>query len=171
MIIGLDVGGTHTDAVLLSETGIKKKVKVTTDSSNLFNSILEGFTKLLVDTDPDDIQRIVISTTLTTNAIVQDQMNPIAMIVSAGPGIDPEAFRTGEHYYCVSGSINHRGREKAPINEMQIEDIAKKIKKAGIEHVGVVSKFCVRNPSHEILIRRALNKYCKKVFLGHQQEL
>ena len=32
MIIGIDVGGTHTDAVLLSRNGIEKKVKVSTDS-------------------------------------------------------------------------------------------------------------------------------------------
>jgi len=94
-------------------------------------------------------------------------MNPVGMIVSAGPGIDPMAFTTGEHYYCVSGSINHRGREKAPVNTMEIEDIAKRLKKAGIEYIGVVSKFCVRNPSHEILIKRILNKYFKKIFLGH----
>lgn len=167
MIIGIDVGGTHTDAVLLSSNGIEKKVKVPTDSADLFNTILSGFTKLLDNIDPKNIKRVVISTTLTTNAIVQHDMNPVGMIVSAGPGIDPEAFNTGEHYYCVSGSINHRGREKAPVNTMEIEDIAKKLKKAGIEYIGVVSKFCVRNPSHEILIKRILNKYFKKVFLGH----
>ncbi|MCG8532120.1 MAG: hydantoinase/oxoprolinase family protein, partial [Desulfovibrionales bacterium] len=167
MIIGLDVGGTHTDAVLLSKKGIEKKVKVPTDSEDLFNTVLTGFTRLLSSTDPAQIRRVVISTTLTTNAIVQQNMAPVGMVVSAGPGIDPEYFRTGEHYYTVSGSINHRGREKAPVNEMQIHDIAKKLKKAGIEYVGVVSKFCVRNPSHEILIKRILNKYFKKVFLGH----
>ena len=167
MIIGIDVGGTHTDAVLLSSNCIKKKVKVPTDSADLFNTILSGFTQLLDNIDPKDIKRIVISTTLTTNAIVQQSMNPVGMIVSAGPGIDPSAFNTGDHYYCVAGSINHRGREKAPVNKMEIEDIAKKIKKTGIEYVGVVSKFSVRNPSHEILIKRVLNKYFKKVFLGH----
>ena len=167
MIIGIDVGGTHTDAVLLSQSGIEKKIKVSTDSADLFNTILAGFTRLLEDIDPKQVERVVISTTLTTNAIVQQDMKPVGMIVSAGPGIDPEAYRTGDHYYCVSGSINHRGREKAPVNEIQIKDIAKKMKKAGIEYVGVVSKFCVRNPSHEILIRRILNKYFKKVFLGH----
>ena len=167
MIIGIDVGGTHTDAVLLSQNGIEKKVKVSTDSADLFNTILTGFTQLLEKTDPKKVERIVISTTLTTNAIVQQDMKPVGMIVSSGPGIDPEAYRTGDHYYCVSGSINHRGREKAPVNEMQIEDMAKKMEKAGIEYVGVVSKFCVRNPSHEILIRRILNRYFKKVFLGH----
>ncbi len=167
MILGLDVGGTHTDAVLLSSTGIQERVKVTTDPDDLFNSVLSAISKLLENTDPKQIERVVISTTLTTNAIVQQTMAPVAIIVSAGPGIDPECFRTGKHYYTVSGSINHRGREKAPVNEMQIQDIAKEIKKAGIEYVGVVSKFSVRNPSHEILIKRILNKYVKKVFLGH----
>lgn len=167
MIIGIDVGGTHTDAVLLSDKGIEKKVKVHTDSSDLFNTILSGFSELLTDIDPQEIQRIVLSTTLTTNAIVQQDISPVGMVVSAGPGIDPEAFSTGDHYYCVSGSINHRGREKAPVNEMEIEDIAKKMKKAGIEYVGVVSKFSVRNPSHEILTRRILIKHFKQVFMGH----
>lgn len=167
MIIGIDVGGTHTDAVLLSSSEIKKQVKVTTDSQDLFQTILNGFNQLLEGTDPKKVQRVVISTTLTTNAIVQQTMSPVGMVVSAGPGIDPEVFRTGEQYYCVTGSINHRGREKAPVNEMEIEDIAKQMQKAGIEYVGVVSKFCVRNPSHEILIKRILNRYFKRVFLGH----
>ena len=167
MIIGIDVGGTHTDAVLLSRNGIEKKVKVSTESEDLFNTILSGFQKLLNDVDPDDIKRVVISTTLTTNAIVQQNMNPVGMIVSAGPGIDPKVFKTGEHYYCVTGSINHRGSQKARVNEMEIKDIAKKMAKSGIEYVGVVSKFSVRNPSHEILIKRVLNRYFKKIFLGH----
>ncbi len=167
MIIGLDVGGTHTYAVLLSSRGIEKKVKVPTDAAKLFNSVLACFTKLLDGTDPKTIKRVVISTTLTTNALVQQNMEPVGMIVSAGPGIDPEFFRTGDHYYAVSGSINHRGREKSPVNEMEIEDIATQLKKAGVEYVGVVSKFSVRNPSHEILIRRILNKHFKKVFMGH----
>lgn len=167
MIIGIDVGGTHTDAVLLSETGIEKKVKVSTDAQDLFTSILSGFTQLLDGMDPATVQRVVISTTLTTNAIVQQNMNPVGMIVSAGPGIDPQVYNTGEHYYCVAGSINHRGIQKARINERQIEDIAKKLQQAGIEYVGVVSKFSTRNPSHEIVIRRVLNRYVKKIFLGH----
>ena len=62
MIIGLDVGGTYTDVVLLSSKGIEKKVKVPTDPSNLFNSVLSGFTQILGTTDPSAIKRVVIST-------------------------------------------------------------------------------------------------------------
>ena len=105
---------------------------------------------------------------MTTNAIVQKSMNPVGMIVSAGPGIDPTAFKTDEHYYCVAGSINHRGSQKQAVNEMEIEEIARKMKNAGIEYVGVVGKFSVRNPSHEILIKRVLNRYFKNIFLTNK---
>lgn len=167
MIIGIDAGGTHTDAVILSSTGIEKKVKVPTDPEDLFKTVLSVFNELLKDFDPESIKRLVLSTTLTTNAIVQKSMQPVGMVVSAGPGIDPLAFRTGEHYYPVSGSINHRGSQKSAVNEMEIKDAAEKMQKAGIEYVGVVSKFSIRNPSHEFLIKRILNRYFKKVFLGH----
>lgn len=167
MILGLDVGGTHTDVVFLSRKGVQKHVKVPTQPDNLFKSVLSGFTLILEGVDPGCIERVVISTTLTTNAIVQQTVTPVGMIVSAGPGIDPQNFRTGDHYYAVGGSINHRGREIEPINEMEIQAVGETLKKAGIEYVGVVGKFCVRNPSHEILIKRILNKQFKQIFLGH----
>ncbi|WP_462271115.1 hydantoinase/oxoprolinase family protein [Desulfobacter sp.] len=167
MILGLDVGGTNTDVVFLSEKGVQKHVKVPTQPDNLFKSVLSGFTLILEGVDPGRIKRVVISTTLTTNAIVQQTVTPVGMIVSAGPGIDPENFRTGDQYYAVAGSINHRGREIEPINEMEIQRVGETFKKAGIEYVGVVSKFCVRNPSHEILIERILSNQFKQIFLGH----
>jgi len=83
MIIGIDVGGTHTDAVLLSSSGIEKKIKEPTDAADLFHTILACFKKLLDGVDPQKVERIVISTTLTTNAIVQQNMNPVGMVVSA----------------------------------------------------------------------------------------
>ncbi|WP_289019772.1 hydantoinase/oxoprolinase family protein [Desulfobacter postgatei] len=167
MILGLDVGGTNTDVVFLSPKGVQKYVKVPTQPDNLFKSVLSGFTLILEDVDPGCVERVVISTTLTTNAIVQQTVTPVGMIVSAGPGIDPENFRTGDQYYAVGGSINHRGREIEPINEAEIQIVGEKLKKAGIEYVGVVGKFCVRNPSHEILIKRILDKQFKQIFLGH----
>jgi len=48
MIIGLDVGGTHTDVVLLSnEEGLVNEVKVPTDPANLFGSVLAGLEKVI----------------------------------------------------------------------------------------------------------------------------
>ncbi|MCK5310950.1 MAG: hydantoinase/oxoprolinase family protein [Desulfobacteraceae bacterium] len=167
MIIGLDVGGTHTDVVLLSDKGLVKKVKVPTDPSDLFNTVLTGITELLTDIAPEKINKIILSTTLTTNAVVQQNVNPVGVVVSSGPGINSELFSTDKHYYKVQGAIDHRGRETKKINKQEIEEVAKKLKADGIEYVAVIGKFSVRNPSHEILIKRILNKYFKKIFMGH----
>ena len=167
MIIGLDVGGTHTDVVLLDPKGIQRELKVTTTPSDLFQSVWEALSAITEGLDSDIIQRIVLSTTLTTNAIAQNKMAPVAMIVSAGPGIDPEHFRTNEHYYHVAGAMDHRGREIAPIQPAQIESIAEQLKSEGIQQVGVVGKFSTRNPAHEIQIQDLLNGRFEKIFLGH----
>ena len=107
MIIGLDVGGTHTDAVLLGDNGLEKEIKVLTDPSNLFQSVTTALDDITAGIDPQTINRIVLSTTLTTNAIVQKKLPDVGIIVSSGPGIDPEFYRINENYFAVSGSIDH----------------------------------------------------------------
>jgi N-methylhydantoinase A/oxoprolinase/acetone carboxylase beta subunit len=168
MIIGLDVGGTHTDVVLVDRNGLIKEIKVPTDSSDLFKSVLAGLTAITEDHNPEKINRIVLSTTLTTNAIVQDKTQPVGMIVAGGPGIDPEFYRTNSSYFPVAGSIDHRGREIEPINPAEIRDITAHLKTKGIEHIGVVGKFSVRNPSHELEIGKILKSSFEKVFMGHR---
>lgn len=68
MIIGLDVGGTHTDVVLLDHEGIQREIKVPTRHADLFSSILEGIDAVTVGISLSAVKRIVLSTTLTTNA-------------------------------------------------------------------------------------------------------
>ncbi len=168
MIIGLDVGGTHTDVVLVGREGLIKEVKVPTDPSDLFNSVLAGLTAVTQDHNSEKINRIVLSTTLTTNAIVQNKTKPAGMIVAGGPGINPEFYRTNSNYFAVAGSIDHRGREIKPIDPAEIKDISAHLKTEGIEYVGVVGKFSVRNPSHELEINKILKTSFEKVFMGHR---
>jgi N-methylhydantoinase A/oxoprolinase/acetone carboxylase beta subunit len=168
MIIGLDVGGTHTDVVLVGRDGLIKEVKIPTDPSDLFNSVLAGLTAITGDHDSEKINRIILSTTLTTNAIVQNITQPVGMIVAGGPGIDPEFYRTNSNYFAVAGSIDHRGREMEPIDPGEIKNITAYLKTEGIEHVGVVGKFSVRNPSHELEISKILETSFEKIFMGHR---
>lgn len=168
MIIGLDVGGTHTDVVLLGENGLEKEIKVLTDPSDLYKSVLSGLAEITADIDPQQVHRIVLSTTLTTNAIAQKKTPPVGMIVSAGPGIDPDAYRTNEHYFTVSGSINHRGREIEPIDPDEIHRISQRLQQEGIRYVGVVGKFSIRNPAHELDIKALLENSFEKIFMGHR---
>jgi N-methylhydantoinase A/oxoprolinase/acetone carboxylase beta subunit len=168
MIIGLDVGGTHTDVVLLDNTRTVKKIKVPTNHSDLFQTVLDGLEKITEGISLEDIKRLVLSTTLTTNAIVQNKIPPVGMIVSSGPGLDPKLFKTGDHYFSVGGSIDHRGREVEKINREEIQRIADYFNQYGVRYAGVVGKFSVRNPSHEKAICRILEKRLDVVFLGHR---
>jgi N-methylhydantoinase A len=168
MIIGLDVGGTHADVVLLGDSGLVREIKVPTDQENLFKTVLAGLEAIIDGIDPHQIRRIVLSTTLTTNAIAQKKLPPVGMIVSSGPGVDPDFYRTNLHYYAVAGSIDHRGREVAPISENEIQKVADGFKTEGIRNVGIVGKFSVRNPRHEIQIHRILKDHFERLFMGHQ---
>jgi N-methylhydantoinase A/oxoprolinase/acetone carboxylase beta subunit len=168
MIIGLDVGGTHTDVVLLNASGLVRDVKVPTDSANLFDSVLSGLDKITEGIDPKKIKRVVLSTTLTTNAVIQKDFPPVGLIVMAGPGIDPEAYRIGDHYHVVSGVMDHRGREMTPVWPLEVEKIAAALMAEKVRLVGVIGKFSVRNPAHELAVRDILGKHFDNVFLSHE---
>jgi len=168
MIIGLDVGGTHADVVLLGNEGVINEIKVPTDPTDLFDTVLTALEKITADIDPAKIIRMVMSTTLTTNAIIQKKLPQVGMIVSGGPGVDPHFYRTNDHFECLSGSIDHRGREVEPVQAAAIDRIREKFLAAGIRHVGVVTKFSVRNAAQEMAIARQLEGHFEKVFLGHR---
>jgi N-methylhydantoinase A/oxoprolinase/acetone carboxylase beta subunit len=168
MIIGLDVGGTHTDVVLLGDSGLVRQVKVPTDAANLFRTVLAGLESVTTSLSAPELHRIVLSTTLTTNAIAQEKLPPVGMIVSSGPGLDPESHRTNAHYFAVSGSIDHRGREVASVSEGEVRQVAAGLKADGIRTVGIVGKFSIRNPRHELQIQAMLKDQFEKVFMGHQ---
>lgn len=168
MIIGLDVGGTHTDVVLLDQSGLLRQAKIPTDPADLFRSLFAALEAVTAGVAPERIRRIVLSTTLTTNAVIQGNTPPVGLIVSAGPGLDPEAFRMGEAYVCVRGSIDHRGREIEPLDEDDVRRAADRFRREGIRQVGIVGKFSVRNPAHELAIRSRLGEGFDGVFLGHR---
>jgi N-methylhydantoinase A len=168
MIIGLDVGGTHTDVVLLGQEGLIRQIKVPTDQADLFTTVLTALEKITDGIDPARISRAVLSTTLATNRIVEQRIPEVGMIVAAGPGMDPELFRTGPYYYPVSGAIDHRGRAVAPIDKAEVLKVAERLEHQGIRYVGVVSKFSVRNPAHEMDIADLIAGRFEKIFLGHR---
>lgn len=168
MIIGLDVGGTHTDAILIGSEGIVRSTKVLTDPSRLFESVWGALVEVTQDIPPESIRRIALSTTLTTNAIAEGKLEKAGMIVSSGPGIDPEYYRTGDCYFTVSGSIDHRGRETQSVDRLEIEAICARLQAAGVCHVGIVGKFSVRNPVHELEINELLDDSFDYVVLGHR---
>ena len=167
MIIGIDVGGTNTDAVLLEDFTIARKVKVPTTPDDLLSCVLSAFEQILEGRSCSDVKRIVLSTTLSTNAIVQGRLEPAGVIVSSGPGIDPAHYKTGPHYHMVDGSIDHRGREITPLDLRKVDECLKSLKEKGVTTLAAVSKFSTRNPSHEQAIKKMAKDSFSFVSTGH----
>ena len=167
MLIGLDAGGTHTDVVLLGKDGPLNKAKVPTNHDDLYQTIIDGLETVITGIDPHSIQRMVLSTTLATNLVVQQKLPPVGMVVAAGPGIDPANFATNSNFHIIRGAIDHRGREIEPLDKDRIKSIGEEFKAKGLEYAGVVSKFSVRNPEHEKTMAALLAPYVNHVFMGH----
>ena len=164
MILGIDIGGTHTDAVCINKKNIVATAKAVT-GDDLVHSILDVVGRLGIDYA--EIDRVVLSTTLSTNAIIERKYAPTGMIVSAGPGIDPRLYFLTDDFYLVEGAIDHRGREYIPMNPDQVMGIAQELKEKGIAGVGIVSKFSVRNSAHETMIHALIDKDFKNISMGH----
>jgi N-methylhydantoinase A/oxoprolinase/acetone carboxylase beta subunit len=89
MILGIDVGGTHTDAVLIDRFKVLKKAKVVTNQKNFLASLLNVTNKLVDEADIAQLERVVLSTTISTNAIVQNKVDRVGLMVVSGPGLSP----------------------------------------------------------------------------------
>lgn len=168
MIIGLDVGGTHTDVILLDGRQLVREVKIATDPDNLFQTLQTGLDAIIEGIDPQSIRRAVLSTTLATNLVAQQKLPAVGMVVAGGPGIDPRHYRTNGLYFTVDGAQDHRGREIQALNGNELQSIGAELKEQGIRYAGVVSKFSVRNPEQEVKMAALLQPYVEMVFMGHQ---
>jgi N-methylhydantoinase A/oxoprolinase/acetone carboxylase beta subunit len=164
MILGIEVGGTHTDAVCLRGAQILSSAKTVT-GQDLVGSILEVVERLRIE--PGGVQRVVLSTTLSTNAIVERKYARTGMICSAGPGIDPRSLFLDDTFHLVQGAIDHRGNEYVPLDRDEVLGAARRLRDAGCSGVGVVSKFSVRNPAHETAIASLIRDDFRHVCLGH----
>ncbi len=84
MLLRIDVGGTHTDAVAMDiEDGVEvvASCKVPTRHDDLLSSVSEALEIILTTVDKDTVTQLNLSTTLSTNAIVQGKTEDVGVIV------------------------------------------------------------------------------------------
>jgi len=167
MRIGIDIGGTHTDGVLIAGTRLVAAAKAPTNHDNLLESISAVLQAILTDQDPARVQTLNLSTTLTTNAIVTGRIDPVGMLVVGGPGIAAKHYRIGEHFHLIYGSLDHLGTETSALDEQDLEEAINACCDQGVKCFGVASKFSPRNPAHEDRIREELGDRADFVSLGH----
>ena len=164
MKIGVDVGGTNTDAVVLGPGGVLgwKKTATTPD---VYSGIVTAIraAKEISGTTPDEIDCVMIGTTQFTNAVIERRsLLPVGIVrlaLPAASAIPPltdwpsdlvEAI--GSHVHQVRGGYEYDGREIAPLDERAVAEAARSLKHAGIVSTAVTSVFA---PINGMMERRA----------------
>ena len=165
MLLGIDVGGTFTDAVVIKDEEILAQAKVPTTHEDVLQSILAALDKVLLDGVASKLERVVISSTIVTNALTENKIDPVFLAVMTGPGMNVKGKFPVEPYY-VSGYVDHRGKITAQIDWTKHRDL---LNSKGSGVCAVSGKFAVRQPQNEYLLEHELRK-CgyKKVFLGSE---
>lgn len=166
MIIGLDVGGTHIDGVIINNKKIIKTIKKPVDYLQLENSILNVLDLLLSNVDPNKIKQINLSTTVITNAIVENKVNKVGLILQTGPGLNLSIY-DNEHTYFLDGYVDHRGVVVKDYSKDELRKAIKLFKSHNINYLAVASKFSNRNPNVELLIKEQLKDEFKHISLSH----
>lgn len=166
MILGLDVGGTNVDAVLIKEGQIIQQVKKPLYDKHLLDSVLDTLDELLLGQDKGDIKRINLSTTVSTNAIVKKEVSKVGMFIQSGPGLPVEFLKCGDENQFLVGSIDHRGRVVEDIDSQEVHQGIELFEKNQIETAAVVTKFSTRNPDLESKIQEMLDPHFKFITRG-----
>jgi N-methylhydantoinase A/oxoprolinase/acetone carboxylase beta subunit len=167
MLLGIDVGGTHTDAVTITDDGVGATYKVPTRHDDLLASVNHVLSLVAEDADPAELSRLNLSTTLTTNVLAQGTAEDVGMLVSAGPGLDPEDFRVCRHYAVIPGATDHRGSDIRKLDMDAAKKAVDEFRKDGVKVFGCVGKFSPKNPEQEKQLARAC-KDADFVTQGHE---
>lgn len=173
ILLGIDTGGTYTDAALLDdEKGVIGFGKSLTTKHNLYLGIRSAVEAALPD-PPPEINLVSLSTTLATNAVVEGRGCPVCLLLLGYPpdaldreglsqalGSDPVVFIDGGHTIT--------GEEQRPLD-------LNAARQAITMHAGRTAAFAVSgylgvyNPSHELAVRNMVRELTGlPVTCGHE---
>ena len=168
--LGVDVGGTHTDLVLLdSRDGTIAIEKVASTPANPALAVLEGIRRFVArGIAPDEIAFFAHGTTITTNALLEMRGAKVGMLITQGYRAIQEVqaqardgnpfdyfFRKPEPIAPQSltreipGRIDYQGNELAPLDGDAVGEAARSLRAAGVQSIAVCYLFSFMNPGHE----------------------
>ena len=160
MFIGVDVGGTNTDAVLMDGVNLLAKAKLPT-TSDVTSGVVASLEEVLAQRQPNgSINGVMVGTTHFTNALLErKELTPTAVLRLALPAttllpplVDwPAPLREaiGGFTYMVSGGHEFDGREISPFSASEVASAAKKMKRQGVQAVAISGVFSPVNTVHE----------------------
>ncbi|KAJ5758866.1 hypothetical protein N7520_006022 [Penicillium odoratum] len=160
--IGVDVGGTNTDAAIIditaSETesrGVRasSKTATTTDVTSGIHRVIENVLEIS-SVKRQDILSVAIGTTHFVNAVVEAdarRLSKVAVIRLCGPFTKmlppfsdfPPLLKDimGGPVFYLDGGLEIDGREITPLNEVQIKETVRAIKAEGVDKIALVGVF------------------------------
>ncbi len=163
--VGVDVGGTFTDLVLLDQT--TRQVRLAKVPSTLDNQAF-GVLSALADAKAQlpSIDLIVHGTTTTTNAVLERKLSRCGLITTRGfRDVLELGRRTRPQAYGMTGQFtpviprdlrlevsqrhDAQGEEVAPLDEAQVRAAARQLLAAGCESVVIHFLHAYANPAHE----------------------
>lgn len=181
MLLGIDTGGTFTDAVLVAPgsaaDGISPRVLVTAKSPTTHHDLSIGvcgaIDAVFARADRElarpagismasTVSMVSLSTTLATNSLVEGRGRPIAAVIV---GFDQGVVERGglaealgdDAVVFVDGGHDSHGTERAPLD---LDDLGRRIDAVLADRPpdawAVMSQFSVRNPAHELAVRDVL---------------
>ncbi|APX13237.1 hydantoinase/oxoprolinase family protein [Tateyamaria omphalii] len=157
ILLGVDTGGTYTDAVLMQdEVRVLARAKALTTRHDLAVGVGEAVRAVLTaaGVQPEDVGMASLSTTLATNALVEGQGGRVALIYigfrEKDLGAQGLAEALGDDPVCVlAGGHGHDGSEGAPLDEAALLAFLE-THKADVSGFAVAAQFATRNPDHEL---------------------
>ncbi len=181
--IGIDVGGTNTDAVLLDGVRVVHAVKTPT-TADVTSGISAALRQLLAGVPGADrrVDAAMIGTTHFTNAVVQRRdLTPVAAVriglpasASLPPFIDWPPDLTGivrGRVFMVEGGHEVDGRPIVPLDEAAMRRVAREIRASGLRSVGVAAIFSPIDPGCEQRAGAILGEECPGVAVTLSHEL
>ena len=168
--LGLDTGGTFTDAVLLADgRHVVASAKALTTPWNLalgIGAAIRAVLALLPDAARrHDVRLVSVSTTLATNAVVENRASSICILLIgfddamvARSGLERQG---GGSIVRIRGGHDATGAEWEELDEAALAAAVQR-EAPGVEAFAVAARFSVRNPAHEQRARRKIRELTER---------
>lgn len=167
--IGIDTGGTYTDGVLIDLDNLE--VRATAKSPTTHFALSQGIAlclrNLFVETaiKPNEVELVAVSTTLATNAVVEQKGDKVGLIVAGYS--KPFTLPVVTTLY-IDGGHSITGDE---VKELDMDALVRAVTqlKSNVDGYVVCSAMSIKNPTHEQVMAKAVHLIDPlPVFMSHE---
>jgi len=174
LTLGIDTGGTYTDAAIVSrERGqLLCSAKALTTPGDLALGIVHVVDRLDAALLPH-VGRVCLSTTLATNAVVEGKGGRVFLFLLGHDQRTIDRFHLADElpsveYALLAGRMGQRGEELTPLDADGIRRIARE-RADQVDAFAISGYFAVKNPAHEQAARGVIREVCDRpVVCGHE---